>query len=103
MYKIRKGDIVQVVKGEDKGKKGKVLRVLLEKKRALVEGINLAKKHKRKTRDDQQGGIISIEAPISCANLMLFCKQCNRPVKTGFNVIKDGTKTRFCKSCKETL
>jgi large subunit ribosomal protein L24 len=103
MFKIKKGDIVQVIKGDDKGKKGKVLRLLLEEKRAIVESINLVKKHKRKTQQDQQGGIVSIEMPIHIANLMMFCKHCNHPVRVGFTALKDGTKSRFCRSCKETL
>jgi large subunit ribosomal protein L24 len=103
MQKIRKGDTVCVIKGKDVGKRGKILKMLSEGKRALVEGINLVKKHKRQTRQDQQGGIVSIEAPISIANLMLFCKKCDRPVRAGFTVLKDQTKVRFCKSCKETI
>ena len=103
MLKVRKGDIVQAIKGKDKGKKGKVLKILPEGKRALVEGVNLVKKHKRQTRQDQQGGIVSIEAPISVANLMLVCKSCQRPVRTGFSLLKDNTKVRICKSCKEAI
>lgn len=103
MLKIKKNDTVQVVKGRDRGKKGKVLQILSGAKRALVEGINLVKKHKRKAKQDQQGGIISIESSISLANLMLFCKHCNRPVRVGFKAVKDTQKLRFCKSCKETL
>lgn len=103
MQKIKKNDIVWVTKGKDKGKKGKVLTILSEKKKVLVEGINLVKKHKRQSRQDQKGGIISIELPISIANLMLFCKQCNRPVKVGFSIQKDFTKTRICKICKQAV
>jgi large subunit ribosomal protein L24 len=103
MYKIKKGDTVQVIKGDDKGKKGKVLRLFVQEKRALVEGINLVKKHKRKTQQDTQGGIVSIEMPISIANLMMFCKHCNHPVRVGLTVLKDKTKSRFCRSCKEAL
>lgn len=103
MRKIRKGDIVQVIKGRDSGKKGKVLMTFLEKNLAVVEGVNLVKKHKRRTREDQQGGIVSIEASINMSNLMFFCKQCNRAVRTGIMLLKDGTKTRFCKNCKEAV
>lgn len=103
MLKIRKGDTVEVIKGKDKGKKGKVLSVLIAKSRAVVEGINMVKKHKRRTQQDDKGGIIAIETPISMANLMLFCKSCNRGRKVGFSVLKDGTKTRLCKNCKEAI
>jgi large subunit ribosomal protein L24 len=103
MYKIRKGDTIQVIKGKDKGKKGKVINILPEAGRALVEGINTVKKHKRQTRQDQQGGIVSIEMPISLGNIMMFCKHCTRPARVGFAVLKDGQKNRICKSCKEAL
>jgi len=103
MLKIRKGDTVQVIKGKDRGKKGKVISLLNQNRRAIVEAINLVKKHKRQTRQDQQGGIVSIEAPIAIANLMFFCKSCNRPVRLGFSALKDKTKSRFCKSCKEVI
>lgn len=103
MLKIRKEDIVQVIKGKDTGKKGRVLEVIRQKNRALVEGINLVKKHKRQSRQDQQGGIVSIETPISLANIMLLCKHCGRPARIGFKVAPDGTKSRFCKGCKEVI
>lgn len=103
MQKIRKGDIIQAVKGKDKGKKGKVIQVFSGRGRALVEGINLAKKHKRQTRQDTQGGIVSIEMPIALGNIMLVCKHCDHPVRVGFSVLKDGTKSRVCKACKEVI
>lgn len=103
MLKIKKGDLVQVIKGNDVEKKGKVLAILAKENRAIVEGINLVKKHKRKTREDQQAGIVTLESPISFSNLMLVCKNCNRPVRVGFTILKDGTKARFCKSCKEPI
>ena len=103
MFKIILGDTVQVIKGKDRGKKGKILQILPERTKALVEGINLVKKHKRKTQQDQQGGIVSIEAKISMANLMLLCKHCNRPARIGITLLKDGTKTRLCKRCKEPV
>ncbi|MDD5465087.1 MAG: 50S ribosomal protein L24 [Candidatus Omnitrophica bacterium] len=103
MQKIRKNDIVQVIKGKDKGKQGKVISIIEGNRRAIVEGLNLAKKHKRQSRQDQKGGIISIEMPISVANLMVFCKRCSKPARTGSMILKDGTKSRFCKVCKEAL
>jgi large subunit ribosomal protein L24 len=103
MLKIKRGDTVQIIKGKDKGKRGKVLKMFLAQGRALIEGLNLVKKHKRQTRQDQQGGIVSIEAPINVANLMLFCKHCDRPVRSGITILADGTKSRTCKSCKEAI
>lgn len=103
MFKIKRGDTVQAVKGNDRGKKGKVLKILPKEQRAIVEGINLVKKHRRRTPQDQQGGIASIEAPVSLSNLMPFCKNCNRPTRVGFTILKDNTKSRFCKKCNEVI
>ena len=103
MAKIKKNDTVFVLAGRDRGKTGKVLAVLPNRERAIVEGVNFVKKHARRTRDDQQGGIIQKEASIQMSNLALFCKGCNRPTKLGFNILKDGTKTRFCRRCKEVF
>lgn len=103
MLKIRKGDAVWITKGKDRGKKGKVLSILADGKHALIEGLNLVKKHKRQARQDQQGGIVSIEAPISVSNLMFFCKQCEKPVRVGIKVSDSKTRSRFCKSCNEVL
>jgi len=103
MQKIRKNDFVQITKGKDRGKQGKVIGVIEGGRRARVEGLNLSKKHKRQSRQDQKGGIISIEMPVSVSNLMVFCKHCSKPSRTGSMTLKDGTKTRFCKACKEAL
>ena len=103
MFKIRRNDIVKVIKGRDRGKSGKVLAVYPSQGRALVEGINMVKKHKRRTRENEQGGIISIERPISISNLMLMCKSCNRAVRVGFKLLADKSKARFCKSCGEVI
>jgi len=103
MYKIRREDTVEVIKGKDAGKKGRVLKIFAEKNKALVEGINMVKKHKRQSRQDQQGGIVSIELPISISNLMLLCKNCGKPSRVGFKNLTDGTKSRFCKSCNEVI
>jgi len=103
MQKIRKNDLVQITKGKDKGKQGKVISIIEDGKRAIVEGLNLSKKHKRQSRQDQKGGIISIEMPLSVSNLMIFCKHCSKPSRVGAMILKDGTKSRFCKSCKEAL
>lgn len=104
MLKIKRGDTVQVVKGKDRGKSGKILRLVPEGKRAVVEGINMVKKHKRRTQQDQQQvGLVSVEMPISVANLMFFCKTCSRTVRVGFKILSDKTKVRCCKKCKETI
>jgi large subunit ribosomal protein L24 len=102
MSKIKKQDTVFVIKGRDKGKKARVLEVIGGSK-ALVEGINLVTKHKRQTRQDQQSGIVKIEAPIALSNLMIFCKNCNRPCRVGFKRSKDGQKSRFCRKCQGVI
>ena len=103
MFKIRRNDIVKVVCGKDKGKQGKVLKVFRNSNRAIVERINLVKKHMRRRREDQQSGIVAVESPIQVANLMVVCKHCNKPARIGFTVLKDGTKSRLCKKCKEII
>jgi len=103
MQKIRKNDVVQIIKGKDKGKHGKVIGLFNDSKRALIEGLNLYKKNKRQNKQDQKGGIISIEMPVSVSNLMIFCKHCSKPVRTAIAILKDGSKARICKACKETL
>lgn len=103
MARIKKNDTVLVIAGRDKGKKGKVLTVFPGKGRAVVEGVNFVKKHMRRTRDEQQGGIIQKESSIDLSNLALFCKGCNRPTRVGISVLSDGTKARYCKKCKEVV
>ena len=103
MRKIKSGDIVQVIRGDDSGKKGKVLEIFSKKNCALVEGINLVKKHKRMTKQDEKGGIISVESAVNLSRLMLFCKHCNIPTRPIIVILKDGTKTRACRKCKEAI
>ena len=103
MNKIKKNDIVYVLAGRDRGKTGKVFRVFPDRGRALVEGINYVKKHARKTKQDQQGGIVQKESTIHLSDLAIFCKTCNKPTRVGINVLTDGTKSRFCKRCKEVF
>jgi large subunit ribosomal protein L24 len=103
MYKIRRNDTVQVIAGKDRGKRGKVLHLFSADNRAIVEGINLVKKHRRRTQQDQQGGISQIPSAMRLSNLMLVCKNCNKPARVGFKLLKDKTKSRICKRCKEPL
>jgi len=103
MNKINKNDIVYVISGRDRAKTGKVFRVFPKKSKALVVGVNYVKKHARKTKQDQQGGIVQKESPIHLSNLALFCKTCNKPSRIGINLLADGTRARFCKKCKEVI
>lgn len=104
MFKIRRDDTVSVVAGKDKGKQGRVMRVFPAERKALVQGINYVKKHKRRTQQDQQhSGIVQIEKPISLSHLAVVCKGCNAPTKVGFAIMKDKTKSRVCKKCNEPI
>jgi large subunit ribosomal protein L24 len=99
---IRRNDIVMVTRGRDSGKQGKVLQVMAEAGRAVVEGVNLVTKHVRKSQDNPQGGIVRKEAAISLANLMLFCAQCKKGVRTQ-RVIEGGKRIRKCKRCGQAF
>lgn len=103
MQKIKKNDTIYVLSGKDRGKTGRVFRVFPGVNKALVEGINYVKKHARKSQDNPQGGVIQKENPISLSNIALFCKTCNKPSRVGFSSLADGSKTRFCKRCKEVI
>ncbi len=103
MSKIRKDDTVKIIAGKDKGKTGKVLNVYPDRKRVLVQGINFVKKHARRTKEDQQGGIIQKESSVSVSNLMVVCQKCGKPTRVGSDKLSDGTKTRICKKCKELI
>ncbi|MFC1624558.1 50S ribosomal protein L24 [Candidatus Omnitrophota bacterium] len=101
MAKIKKNDTVKILVGKDRGKSGKVLSVLPKGGRALVQGLNFVKKHARRTREDQQGGIIQKESTIHISNLMVVCQKCSKPTRIGFSILSDGTKARICAKCKE--
>ena len=103
MAKIKKNDTVMVIAGKDKGKTGKVLILSSTVNKAIVEGVNFVKKHVKKTKEDQQGGILQKEAPIAISNIALFCKKCNAPTKVGYSILKDSSKSRFCKKCNEVF
>ena len=108
MARIRKGDLVVVMAGKErqkalKARTGKVLKVFPDRARALVEGLNLVKKHKRPQRQGEQGGIISQPASIALANMMLLCPKCSRPTRVGFERLADGSKVRICRKCKEPV
>ena len=101
--RIKKGDTVLVTTGSDKGKRGEVLRVIPAENRAVVQGVNLAKHHQKPTGYNQQGGIVSIEAPIDLSNLALIDPKTDKPTKVGFRVLDDGRKVRIAKASGEAL
>ena len=99
---IRKGDKVIVITGRDKGKIGKVLQVFPRKQRAIVEGVNIVKRHMKPT-PYTEGGIVEKPAPIHISNLMILCPKCNRGVKIRRKFLEDGTKVRICRKCGEII
>jgi large subunit ribosomal protein L24 len=99
---VKKEDNVYVLSGKNAGKTGKVLKVMAEDGRVIVEGVNMSVKHKKPRGRSQQGGIINQESAISSSNVMLVCGKCKRPSKTGSR-IENGAKVRYCKACGETI
>ncbi len=95
---IRKDDEVRVIHGKDRGKSGRVVRVLPREGRIMVEGVARAKKHSRPSKQRQQGGIIDVELPIDISNVMLVCKSCGQPTRVTHRMEGD-TKVRACKKC----
>lgn len=100
---VKKNDMVMIIAGKDKGKSGKVMRVLADKGRVVVENLNVVKRHTRPTRTNAEGGIIEKEAPLAASNVLLLCGACNKPTRTGIRILDDGSKARFCKKCNEIV
>jgi large subunit ribosomal protein L24 len=100
MFKIKRDDLVEVMKGRDRGKRGKVRNILTKEHRAVVADVNVMKKHvKPGTRAAAQAGIIDLEMPIQLANLALVCNECSKPTRVAIRVLNDGSKARVCKKC----
>jgi len=97
---VRKNDIVTVLAGKDRGKRGRVLRVLRNEGKAIVERINFIKKHVRPNQQKNiKGGIMEREAPIEVSNLRVVCAECSAARGYRINVLEDGRKVRICKAC----
>jgi large subunit ribosomal protein L24 len=100
---VKKNDMVKIIAGKDQGKTGKVLRVFPAKGRVVVENINVVKRHTRPSQLNPEGGIIEKEAPLSISNVMLVCGSCNQATRTGIRLLEDGSKSRYCKKCNESV
>jgi large subunit ribosomal protein L24 len=100
---VKKGDMVTVIAGKERGKSGKVLRVLPKKQRVIIEKINMLKKHLKKRAQGQGGGIIEIEGGIHVSNVMLNCPSCKKPTRIGKKRLEDGRGVRICKKCEEII
>jgi len=100
---VKKGDTVLVLSGKDRGKKGKILNVNPTKKMVLIEGVNMATKHKKPKSRYDQGGIVHQESPVNSAKVMLICNKCGQPTKVGKIISEYGEKSRVCKKCNEII
>ncbi|HQN20685.1 MAG TPA: 50S ribosomal protein L24 [Syntrophobacteraceae bacterium] len=102
-YRIKKNDTVMVIAGKEKGKSGKVMRIIPKKDRAIVEKLNIVKRHLKPSQQTRQGGILERESPIHISNLMLICSKCTDPTRVGFKILEDNRKVRYCKKCNEVI
>lgn len=99
--KIKKGDMVQVITGTDKGKTGRIIKIFLKRSRLIIEGVNMVKKHARPTQENPQGGIIEKEASIHVSNVMLIAG--NKPTRVGYKNLEDGQKVKYAKITGEVI
>ncbi|MBB5227030.1 50S ribosomal protein L24 [Treponema ruminis] len=100
-FKIHKDDTVQVIAGKDKGKRGTIVRVISKKDAVIVSGINIVKKAMKKRSQQDQGGIVEVEAPLHISNVAIVCKKCG-PTRVGYKIDGD-KKIRVCRKCGEAL
>jgi large subunit ribosomal protein L24 len=101
--RIKKDDKVKVLTGKDKGKIGKVLKVVKKTNRVVVENINVVKVHQRPTQANPQGGIVDKTMPINVSNLMVMCNSCVKPTRIGIKQLEDGKRVRICKKCNQQI
>ncbi|KLO22635.1 50S ribosomal protein L24 [Marinitoga sp. 1197] len=101
--KIKKGDLVKVISGKDKGKEGKILRVIPKLNKVVVENVNIVKKHQRPTQQLREGGIIEQPSPIHISKVMIICPSCGKPTRVGYRFLEEGKKVRICRKCNEII
>jgi len=102
-HQLKKDDQVEVLSGKDKGRVGKILRVDPKTNKAIVEKVNIVKRHSKPNPANQQGGIIDKEAMLNLSNLKLICPKCAKTVRIGKKFLDDGSKVRVCKKCGEAV
>ena len=100
---VKRGDMVQVLSGKDKGKQGRVLTAMPAEGKVIVEGVAVAQKHQKARMQGQESGIINMETPIYASKVMRVCSSCNKPARTGVKVLDNGSKVRYCKKCNAEL
>ena len=96
---IKKDDLVVVLSGKDKGKQGKVLRVIPKESKVVVEKVNVVSRRTKPRKQGEEGGILQKEAPIYASKVMRVCPKCNKPTRAAHKVLADGKKVRICKKC----
>ncbi|WP_129409942.1 50S ribosomal protein L24 [Marinitoga lauensis] len=101
--KVKKGDLVKVISGKDKGKEGRVLRVIPKLNKVIVENVNIVKKHQRPTQQLREGGIIEQPSPIHASKVMVVCPSCGKPTRVGYRFLEEGRKVRICRKCNEII
>jgi large subunit ribosomal protein L24 len=101
--RLKKNDLVEVISGKEQGKTGKVLKVLREKNKVLVEKVNMIKRHTRPSPTTGQGGIVEKEAPLTVSKVMLICPKCTTATRFSLTVTTEGKKARVCRKCKELI
>ncbi|WP_442875348.1 50S ribosomal protein L24 [Desulfobacula sp.] len=101
--RMKKDDKVKVLTGKDKGKIGKVLKVVKKTNRVIVENINVVKVHQKPTQANPQGGIVEKTMPIQISNLMVMCNSCVKPTRIGMKQLEDGKRVRICKKCDQQI
>ncbi len=102
MNKIKKGDTVKILLGKDRGKDGKVERVLIKDGKALVGGVNLVKRHIGKKVTGQEGTVLELPKPVDISNVVLICPNCKKTTRVGIKIIEK-TKSRICRKCGKEL
>ncbi|MGB9848093.1 MAG: 50S ribosomal protein L24 [Minisyncoccia bacterium] len=100
--KFKKGDEVIMLTGKDRGKRGKIIKVLPDKNKVVVEGLNLIKKHLRPKRQGEKGEIINLPRPVDASNVALWCSTCGKGVRAGYRFEGD-KKIRICKKCQQLI
>ncbi len=101
--KIKKDDKVKVLTGKDKGKIGKVLKIVKKTNRVVIENINVVKANQRPTQANPQGGIVEKNMPVHVSNLMIMCNSCVKPTRVSMKLLEDGKRVRICKQCNQQI
>ena len=101
--RIRKNDTVMVITGRERGKTGKVLRVVREDNRVIIERLHMVKRHQKPRGQQSPGGVVEKEASINLSNVMIMCERCNAPARIGSRRLEDGSGVRTCRRCGEAI